>query len=153
MPAMRSTIRIELSTDEQAELERIVRSHTAQQWHVVRAQTILLLKHGPPQLAERLGQETVDTVVCAGAATAAPARLPSSSNLSAAFRSRSAPTALLDAETDCQYQDRLPIPRSHSVRRHAGAHASAIEPSTLLNRADDTSSASPSSTIRCCSGS
>ena len=46
MPVMRTPIRIELSAEERAELERTVRSHTAQHRHVIRARTILLLGQG-----------------------------------------------------------------------------------------------------------
>lgn len=46
MPAVRTPIKIELSEDERAELERIANSHTAQHRYVVRAKTILLLSSG-----------------------------------------------------------------------------------------------------------
>lgn len=46
MPQVRTPIEIKLTQEEQAELERITRSHTAQHRRVVRAKTILLLSMG-----------------------------------------------------------------------------------------------------------
>lgn len=46
MPRTKTPIKIELSVDEQRELERIARSESAQHRYVVRAKTVLLLSEG-----------------------------------------------------------------------------------------------------------